>query len=151
MKKNFAEELIGHAVKREEDAYRLYTDAVKKVARPEVKKFFSELAAQELEHKKTLLNLDLNKLEKIEPKKMSDPNLSFLVAEVEKLSEGSSVQDALLYAIKREDESYRFYKEFAQLAEEGALKKVFENLATIEMRHKTSLEEMYEQKIYIEY
>jgi rubrerythrin len=149
MRKNFADELINQAVKREEESHRLYTEAAKIAKRPEVKKLFTEFATQELEHKEKLRSIDLNELEKIEPKKLSDPNLSLLL-EAEPLSEGFTIQDALLYAIKREDESYRFYKEFAQLAEDTKLKNVFENLATMEMHHKRTLEEMYEQKIYQE-
>lgn len=147
MQKNFAKELINKAIQREEESHRLYTQAAKMVTRPEVKKLFEDFASQELEHKKILMGLDLDSFEKVTPQKLSDPNLSSLV-EAEPLSEGFSIQDALLYAIKREDESYRFYKEFAQLAEEPSLKNVFENLANMEMHHKTGIEEMYEQKIY---
>lgn len=149
MQIKFAKELIQKAMEREEDAYQLYTLAAKLVKKPEVKKFFEDLASEELEHKKILMSLDLNSFEKVSPQELSDPNLSSLV-EAEPLSEGFSIQDALLYAIKREDESYRFYKEFAQLAEDASLKNVFENLANMEMHHKTSIEEMYEQKIYQE-
>lgn len=150
MEKKFADELIELAVKKEEEAYQLYTDAANLVKKPEVKKLFSELAAQELKHKETLQAIDLTGLEQVEPIRLSDPNLSALT-HTEPLSEDYSIQDALLYAIKREDESYRFYKEFAELAEDTALKNVFENLATMEMRHKTDLEEMYESKIYWEF
>jgi len=149
MQHKFANELIATAIKREEEAHDLYTEAANMVTRPEVKKFFSELAAQEIGHKETLQKLDLNQFENIEPKKFSDPNISAIV-DVEPLREGFTIQDALLYAIKREDESYRFYKEFAQLAEETSLKNVFENLASMEMKHKTDLEEMYEERIYWE-
>ena len=149
MKMKFAQELIQKAVDREEASYQLYQLAAKLVKRPEVKKLFLDFAAEEQKHKEILLNLDLESFENVEPKKFSDPNLTSLV-ETEPLSEGFTVQDALLYAIKREDEAYRFYKEFAELAEEPSLKKVFENLASIELNHKASFEEMYEQKIYQE-
>ncbi len=149
MNKNFADQLISKAIQREEDAYKLYSDAAGMVNRPEVKKLFEDLAKQEMGHKETLSKIDLNAFENTAPEKLSDPNLSHLV-EAHSLNEGFTLQDALLFAIKREDESYRFYKEFAQLAEHDALKNVFENLAKMEMQHKTNLEEMYEDKIYQE-
>ena len=149
MNKNFADELISKAIQREDDAYKLYSDAANMVKRSEVKKLFEGLAKQELAHKETLSKIDLNDFENTSPEKLSDPNLSHLI-ESHSLSEGFTLQDALLFAIKREDEAYRFYKEFAQLTEHDALKNVFENLAKMEMQHKTNLEEMYEDKIYQE-
>lgn len=149
MNKNFADELISKAIKREEDAYNLYTEAAKLVDRTEVKKLFEDLARQEQGHKETLIGMDLSNFENTEPTKLSDPNISSLV-DAHDLSAGFTLQDALIFAIKREDEAYRFYKEFAQLAEDQNLKNVFENLARMEMGHKTSLEEIYDQKIYME-
>ena len=143
MQKGFANELIKKAIQREQEAFDLYSKAASMVKQIEVKKIFKDLAEQELGHKKILSNLNLNDLEAIKPSKLSDSNLTAII-EVAKLSENFSIQDALLFSIKREDESYRFYKEFANLAEDSKLKNVFENLAKMEMHHKTSLEDLYE-------
>ncbi|MBT3181725.1 MAG: ferritin family protein [Deltaproteobacteria bacterium] len=149
MNKSFADQLISKAMQREEDAYKLYSDAATMVNRSEVKKLFEDLAKQELGHKETLSKINLDDFENASQEKLSDPNLSQLV-EAHSLNEGFTLQDALLFAIKREDESYRFYKEFSLLAEQDALKNIFKNLAKMEMQHKMNLEEIYEDKIYQE-
>ena len=149
MKEYFAKDLIAKAVEKEEEANKLYTDAAAKAQHAEVKKLFTELAEQELEHKRILLDMDMDKLEKIAPQKISDPKLTQIV-EPTALSDEFTLQEAVLFAIKREDEAHTFYKEFAELAEDSGLKNVFENLAAMEMGHKTSLKGMYEQNIYNE-
>ena len=149
MEEYFAKDLIAKAVKKEEEAGKLYTEAAAKAQHAEVKKLFTELAEQEREHKKILLEMDMDKLEKSTPNKISDPRLTQIV-EPTSLSDEFTLQEAILFAIKREDEAYNFYKEFAALAEDEKLKNVFENLAAMEMGHKTSLESMYEQNIYNE-
>ena len=149
MQEYFAKDLIAKAVKKEEEANKLYTEAAAKAKHAEVKKLFTELAEQELEHKKILLDMDMDQLEKNTPQKISDPKLTQIV-EPTSLSDEFTLQEAILFAIKREEEAYNFYKEFAALAEDEKLKNVFENLASMEMGHKTSLEGMYEQNIYNE-
>jgi rubrerythrin len=149
MQEYFAKDLIAKAVKKEEEADKLYTDAAAKAQHAEVKKLFVELAEQEREHKKILLDMDMVQLEKSTPQKISDPKLT-QIAEPTSLSDEFTLQEAILFAIKREDEAHTFYKEFAALAEDQKLKNVFENLAAMEMGHKTSLESMYEQNIYNE-
>lgn len=149
MEEYFAKELIAKAITKEEEADKLYTEAAARAKHPEVKKLFTELAEQEREHKRILLGMDMDKLEKAAPQKISDPKITQIV-EPTPLSDDFTLQEAVLFAIKREDEAYTFYKEFADLAEDPSLKNVFENLAAMEMGHKTSLEGMYEQNIYNE-
>ncbi|HPW44966.1 MAG TPA: ferritin family protein [bacterium] len=146
MQKNFASELIAKAIEREEDAHRLYSQAANLAQKPEVKKLFEELASQELDHKETLKKIDPSQFSEKASEKTATSNIASLV-EPRKLNPGFSIQDALIFAIKREEESYRFYTEFAELAEDEKLKNIFFNLAAMEMHHKNSLEDIYDRKI----
>jgi len=146
MNKTFASELIAKAIEREEDAHRLYSKAASLVQKPEVKKLFEELASQELDHKETLKKIDASQFSGKSNERTTISSLSSLV-EPHELSPEFSIQDAMIFAIKREEESYRFYTEFAELAEDDKLKNIFFNLAAMEMHHKNSLEDIYDRKI----
>ncbi|HQG14206.1 MAG TPA: ferritin family protein, partial [bacterium] len=102
--------------------------------------------SQELDHKETLKKIDPSQFSEKASEKTATSNIASLV-EPRKLNPGFSIQDALIFAIKREEESYRFYTEFAELAEDEKLKNIFFNLAAMEMHHKNSLEDIYDRKI----
>ena len=146
MQKSFVQELILKAIEREDDAHRLYIEASIRSEKPEVKKLFEDLASQELDHKETLKKIDLSRFSNKSIEAGITSNISSLV-EPHELEAESSLQEAILFAIKREEESYRFYTEFAELAEDDGLKNIFFNLAAMERHHKNSLEDIYDRKI----
>jgi len=61
-----------------------------------------------------------------------------------------SYQEALLLAIKREQNSVRLYQDLSRGAEEPELKKMFLVLSQEESKHKLKLETEYDQRVLTE-
>ncbi len=51
----------------------------------------------------------------------------------------TSIKEIIEFAIKREEEAYKFYKGLAKKAKRPGMNKVFEELAAQELKHKTNL------------
>ena len=141
------------ALKNEIDAANLYTEMSKKTNDNVSKIMLEELAKDELEHKYVLeklfksanefdSNFSLNK-EKL------DIKLSDYLLEV-KLTENSTMEETLIYAMKSEKNAFDFYSSLAKLSSNSKIKNILIGLANIEMGHKNKLEKMYDDRIYAE-
>lgn len=145
-------EILKRAIKMEEDSYALYTSASSRVKDPAARAVLEDLASQEVQHKKKLEALLAGTLSWI---KIAGPGHADLgigdLLEARPLGEGSSMQDVLIYAIKREEATGSFYAQMATLALPGPEKELFELLARQEAGHKSALERVYETVVYKEF
>ena len=136
------------AIKEEINAYNLYMETSKKVSGAGTKKMLEELAEMEKGHRKLL--------EVVFEKQKSDvlgknipghnPAIADFLVEVE-LTEHSSVQDVMIFAMKAEEKAYNFYTELKKQFSGTALENLFNSLAEEEKGHKTKLEQEYEDNI----
>ena len=62
--------------------------------------------------------------------------------------EGAGLQDTLIFAMKREEESVDFYRKMAGMMREEEAKELCANLANEELGHKKRLETLYDQLFY---
>ncbi len=141
-------EIIDFAIKKEEEAYKLYTSVANKTNHPAVKKLMEEIANDELEHKKALENLSeaetmLNyDIDQVPDLKISD----HLIAH--SIDEKSDIQEVLTFAMKEEKAAYDLYIQMSQAATDEKHTTIFQKLGQMELIHKNKLESLYDDMFY---
>ena len=134
--------ILDAAIGREQEAFAFYSRAAERVANPTVRETFTQLAQDELGHKVFLQAC------------LEDPRIAdrlpapadYRVAEAteeQPLSTDMKPAEALALAMKREQGSAEFYRGLAAAATEATLRAMLENLARMELGHKTRLEHMF--------
>ena len=134
--------IIANAIQAEVEAFNYYTAVAGKAKDAALKSLFKELAEEEAKHKATLEGF----LKK-EPGKMH-------FSETQDYKVGDSLPtpaltldlkpvDGIVIAIKKEREAMQMYTQLAQASTDGAQKKLFQELATMERGHKAKLEDLY--------
>lgn len=147
-------EIIERAIRLEEDSYKLYTSASRRVKDPSARAGLAELAGEEKKHKAKLEG-------------MLRGNFAWAVSvgrratvkdlriggalEARPIDEKASLQDVLAFAIKREESSGAFYSQMASLVDPGPERDLFEMLAKEEGKHKHYVESIYEEDVYKEF
>ena len=144
-------EAIEIAILEEVKAYDLYTETSLKMNNPGSKKMLTELANQELGHKKMLENIVSNKeLDKLQSKvQQGQTGISDFLVEVE-LNKNATPQDVLIFAMKAEEKAFKFYSDLKNHFAGTELEETFSKLANEEKNHKLKLEHEYEDNIYRE-
>ncbi|NUM37164.1 MAG: ferritin family protein [Candidatus Brocadiae bacterium] len=143
MKLEQIEQLFSIAVRRETEAYEFYTSAAKKVKDTNVKSIFEKLAKEEMGHYELLekFRIDPTLLMKI-----SAPSSDWKIAETQELAKLSIEMkpvDAIALAMKKEQQAVEFYRALSSASADASTKKMFDNLANMELTHKHQLENMF--------
>jgi rubrerythrin len=143
---NNFKEVITFAIRKEAEAYNLYTTYSQLVKTPGLKKMFEELAQQEQKHREILEGVEKKDVTRYELKKTTDLKIGDFVEE-EKFSPDMDYASALRLAIKREEFAVRLYTLMAERAEDAELNKLFLVLAQEESKHKLRLETEYDETV----
>lgn len=130
-------EVIGLAVKSEEDAAEFYEKVAKIVKNDLVRAKYESLAKEELGHRQILVNLykRLTGEDKAPPKVSGNAK----TAEAGFPIALNVMEDVLKFAIAREQEARSFYEKAAAKTNDLTGKRTFEYLADIERGHEISL------------
>jgi len=139
-------EVITFAIRKEAEAYNLYTTYGELAKSPEAKAMFRELAQQELRHREILEGVEKKDVAEYKLKDIPDLKIGDFVEE-EKFSPDMDYASVLRLAIKREEFSVRLYSLMAEKAEDPELNKLFSVLAQEESKHKLRLETEYDQNV----
>ncbi len=143
-------EIIALAIKNEQEAHDLYAGMAEKAETPSAKAHFTQLAKMELAHKKRLESLDASFFETHQLSPPVDLKIADYLVDVE-LHPGSSYQDTLLFAAKREKAAFNLYTDLAAVyASTPEVSKIFQVLAEEEAYHKLAMEREYDDKGYSE-
>jgi rubrerythrin len=136
--------VLEKAIQKEAEARDLYRQTGERAENPAVKTLMADLARQEATHKQMLESLPEDQAAALVP--VGDkPDLKISDhLESKHLSPDSSLQDALTFAMQREEAARNFYSTMAESVDSGELKALMEKLAGMERTHKTRLEELYE-------
>lgn len=141
------EAAVEMAVKMEEEGFRHYLAAIRKVKNKGAREILREAALDELEHKheleKALVDGHMGGEGELS-RPVPTMNLSYVLAKKE-LSPGSDAREALAYAIHLENGSIDFYKRMAQGCAGAPMAGIFERMLADESRHLQLLEDLYEQ------
>lgn len=146
------EAAVEMAIKMEEEGFRHYLGAIKKVKHKGAREMLKEAALDELEHKHSLEQALLEgQMEGAETlgKPISTMNLGYVLAKKE-LSPTSDTREALAYAIHLEKGSLDFYKRMAQGCAGAPMAGIFEKMLADEAKHLLQLEDLYEQHFMTE-
>ena len=146
------EAAVEMAIKMEEEGFRHYLDAIRKVTKKGAKEILKEAALDELEHKcsleKSLLEGQMaggNAL----AQQIPTMNLGYILAKKE-LSPNSDTREALAYAIHLEKGAIDFYKRMAQGCAGAPMGGIFAKMLADETKHLQLLEDMYEEHFMTE-
>ncbi len=137
------------AVGNEVEAYEFYKDVAGKTSDANLKSTFNELAEEELKHKQLLEGYLKNDLKTMKFNETKDYKITESLP-LPELSTEMKYTDALVLAMKKEQEAMEMYQKFADASIEDEQKNVFIELSKMEQRHKTRLEDIYNNASYSE-
>lgn len=130
-------EILGLAIRSEEDAAQFYSDLAKRVKNDLVKAKYESLAREESAHRQLLFNLY---------RKMTGENKAPEIPGSPETAEGGGIpvdvrdlEELLKVAIEREQKAYFFYKDCAEGMTDVNGKRLFEYLADVERGHEVML------------
>ena len=141
------EAAVEMAVKMEDEGFRHYLSAIRKVQNKGAREILKEAALDELEHK---LQLEKALVEGsiAGPEELNRPvptmNLDYVLVKKE-LRPDSDAREALVYAIHLEKGAIDFYKRMAHGCAGAPMAPLFDRLLADESRHLQSLEDVYEE------
>jgi len=140
------EEIIRFAIDKEIKSYNFYTDASKVAKYSGAKDLFSDLAQQEVGHRKMLEKLDMGKIAQAKIEKVPDLKISDYMVDSE-FSPDMSYADILRKAMKMEERALKLYNDMKEKNKDENLIKLFSILANEEAKHKLRLEKIYDDEI----
>ena len=150
MQDEFAE-LLDTAIYKEIASQAFYAAGQNQTQDPGAKALMTELAEEELRHSQWLKELKERGLKRSHWRKDKIPNLmisEFLVGGA--TLEGAGLQDVLVFAMKREQESVEFYSKMMGAIRDRPAKRLCERLVHQELKHKLRLETLYDDLFYAE-
>lgn len=140
---------LNRAFSMEKESYELYVRAQKLVTSPSSKKILERLAEEELRHKAKIEAAlkDERLIEGIGPTERELPKKGIIdFVEETELSKDADYHDLLIYAGKREAQTYEYYLELSKRLKNSEVGSLFERLASEELSHKSRIEEEYEEQ-----
>ncbi len=144
-------ELLETAIYKEIEAQALYSAGQKKTQDPGAVSLMKELAKEELRHAEELKRLKDKGLKKNawHQKRVPDLKIAEYLTAADSV-EGAGLQELLVFAMKREQQSVEFYSRMMTAMRNEEAKRLCEGLAQWELRHKLRLELLYEGLFYKE-
>lgn len=140
------QEIIKFAIDKEIKSYNFYTNASQVAKYSGAKNLFSDLAQQEVGHRKMLEKLDLKKIAQAKIEKVPDLKISDYIVDAE-FKPDMPYADILRIAIKMEERALKLYNNMNQSNQDENLKKLFSLLANEEAKHKLRIEKIYDDEI----
>lgn len=137
------ERIFGNAAEREIEAKEFYSGIAKKCHDAAMRELFEQFAREEMEHFELLEEFRTNPTMML---KIEAPANDWKIAEAHELpalSVDMKPSEALTLAMKKEQEAVEFYRALAASAVTDDVRKIFENLANMELQHKHILERMF--------
>jgi len=139
-------EIIKFAINKEIKAFIFYTKASKISKLSGAKDLFSDLAKEEVGHRKLLEKLDMKKISQAKIEKVPDLKISTYIMDAE-LKPDMPYADTLRMAIKMEERALKLYTNMNKSNQDEKLNRLFSFLANEEAKHKLRLEKIYDDEI----
>ncbi len=146
------EAAVEMAVKMEDDGFRHYLAAMRKVKNKQAKMILQDAALDELKHKQQLEKALIDGVfagEEELNRPVPTMNLDY-VLKTKELSADADAREALAYAIHLEKESLEFYRKMAAGCSGAPMGSLFELMGNDESRHLKELEDLYEEHFMTE-
>jgi rubrerythrin len=139
-------EIIKFAIDKEIKAYDFYTNASQVAKYSGAKELFTDLAKEEVAHRKLLEKLDMEKIAKVRIEPVPNLKISDYLVDVE-FKADLSYADILRTAMKMEERSLKLYTDMKESNKDKDFNKLFTLLANEEAKHKLRLEKIYDEEI----
>jgi rubrerythrin len=139
-------DVLQFAIQGEIQAAQGYGEMAGKTKQPGLKTALLELQSEEQKHKKLLEDLAAGTVVPLPVGEIEDIRISDYLIE-EPLDEGSSLQDLLIFAAKKEAKAVELYTRLLAECPLPQHKRLFEFLIREEKSHKLKLEKEYEAYI----
>lgn len=135
--------VLEFAISKEVAAQKLYAHLAETQTDPIVKKLFSDLAAEEVDHRQQL-ELELMKLGRVVPNPSQFKGVRVTECVLpDQVPPGMGYAEALVLAMQKEKAAFRLYVEMVAAAENLECREVFLLLAEEEVRHMLRFEAAY--------
>ncbi len=142
-------ELLDTAIYKEIASQAFYSAGQSRTEDPGAKVLMKELAEEELKHSQLLKDIKEKGLDEHSWRRDEVPNL--MISEYLTGGEtlpGAGLQDTLIFAMKREQQSIEFYSRLTSVMRDEAAKRICERLVHEELRHKLRLEIFFDGFFY---
>lgn len=139
--------IIRDAIAREEEARRIFTEAVAVVKESGARQMLTEFAQEEVAHKQLLESIDLKALQE-QPLSIPEDLMITETLANKRITEESNFQDVIIFAMHLEKTAYELYTDLARQAKDSQANKAFQWLAQEELKHKSKLEKYYDEIVY---
>jgi len=137
-------EVVGMAIRSEEDAAKFYGHISKMIANEVVRTKYENLAKEEVNHKKMLMDLQkkLSGMDAKFPRIPGNPETAEGSAIPEEITD--SLEELLKLAIKREEKAKNFYRKAAAETADPSGERILHYLADVEQGHELMLKKELE-------
>lgn len=139
-----ANELLDFAIDREQEAHDFYTDLAGRAKQPDTKDLLTQLAREELGHKKKLEAIKSGSCSFSATKDVTAVEIGDYLVAVEPDSK-LDYEGALILAMKREEAAFILYTDLSKIAGDEELKLLFLALAQEEAKHELRFEIEYKK------
>jgi rubrerythrin len=143
------ESIVDFAIEEEHGAEELYSKTAKKIKSPQLAGLLTDMANMEKGHAAKLEAFKKGKIAEIGNIAVQDLKIGDYLVDVE-VDENSSIQDIMIFSIKKEQSAHNLYTNMSKMVFEPAEKELFQHLAQEELKHKNDLEKVYDDEIYKE-
>lgn len=140
------DDVVNFAIDKEQKAMEFYQKCADRAKNPGIKKFFQEMAAEEQRHRDMLKGLDVLGISDVQLAKVEDLRIGDYLVDVQFYDE-ITYQEALTLAMKKEEKAHAFYSGWKNKCMHEKTSKLFELLAQEEMKHKRTIETIYDDQI----
>ncbi len=137
------EEILEMAVAREVDANRFYLALAARSSKPDIRRIFEQLAAEELEHK-AKLELEIMKTGRVVKTHKTPLGLRYDRPDYTSSDFDIDYKDILLIGIQKEEASVRLYTDLAGMATNENSRQTLVELAREENEHKQRFQAVFE-------
>ncbi len=144
-------DLLDTAIYKEIASQALYLAAQKKTSDPGARSLMKDLALDESRHSQKLTKLKDRPLKARgwQLKEVPDLMLSEYLVGAD-IAEDAGLQDLLIFAMRREQQSVEFYSRMMSITREETARHLCERLVQWELSHKLRLELLYDDLFYKE-
>lgn len=144
------DEVIQYAIRHEEEEAAFYRGLAARAESKDLANVLLKRAEEEDDHKRHLEKIMAQHHLPDGKKRYPDPDLklSDYLVEASPSTDGAiDYQDALIAAVKRENQAQALYQKMADVAEDASLREAFQFLAEQEGKHKNQLQQEYDENI----
>ncbi len=146
MTKSEFDKVIEFAILREQDAVDFYHELQNHAKFADQKQMLIDFENMEKGHIAILKNIHKKGLAFLDPNKPSNMQTSdYMLASYD--DDNLSYENILVIAMKREEYSYKLYKDLATKFSDTEVATLFNNLATEEIKHKNKFADMYDKHV----